>query len=797
MTMRSRQQDVAKSNNSPGLFLTADGEPMSFFLRPGPVKRRLQPLIISGGGMMCSVQQPGAILLIDQDDRGSIPETAAHWYVSINYIHDCIEKGKHLNVENYRLNPEDIPRHSARHVKKEGSSGLTGRAPYTPDEDAAILSYVSKHRSETGGNRLWQEMQKQHVTSHSWQSMKYRFRVQLAKKLSDSEEERTTEEETKTEVPKSSSENAASPQTHSPQPEALQTDLTQMDDQPVPAASSQPENVEAETTNVSQPEEPRVDPQEDAPIPADGTEPEAAETQATNSPQKENVPEDSPFSSFTPQKQKEKQGASPKQEQRPQRQPTRRQLEASSSPEPYGKKLRSSYSAEKLSSSPQSAKKTTTDSPPSKRARRLSVAAAASSDELESVETVVSETPQPEEESNSLEKPEKRKGKRKFGILELATKEFEDESESSEDEAADLQNPPEKAAIPTTSAEPPRQPSDSTADLVSAKSRPTAPLQEEAQQTQAVSSDSAPEKGHPEPGPAASGPAASGPAASDPAASGSAASGSAASGPAASGPAASDPSASDPSASGPAASGPAASGPAASDPSASDPSASGPSASGPAASGPAASDPAASDPAASGPAASDPAASGPAACDPAASGPAACDPSASGPAACDPAASGPAACDPSASGPAATEALHAASRAHLFIFDSESQEENSQPITGDNATALSNPQPLVRKDAAPSLTQVQVEEDMKQLSALMNQTNQDIVNVTKALLRTSGDFSAALDLLLNPSTIYEPVWIRSDDGLLISADPVVRQQLQEKYGEKELAKRVVFLELEG
>ncbi|XP_047195421.1 telomeric repeat-binding factor 2-interacting protein 1 [Hippoglossus stenolepis] len=653
MTMRSRQQDVAKSNNSPGLFLTADGEPMSFFLRPGPVKRRLQPLIISGGGMMCSVQQPGAILLIDQDDRGSIPETAAHWYVSINYIHDCIEKGKHLNVENYRLNPEDIPRHSARHVKKEGSSGLTvGRAPYTPDEDAAILSYVSKHRSETGGNRLWQEMQKQHVTSHSWQSMKYRFRVQLAKKLSDSEEERTTEEETKTEVPKSSSENAASPQTHSPQPEALQTDLTQMDDQPVPAVSSQPENVEAETSNVSQPEEPRVDPQEDAPIPADDTEPEAAETQATNSPQKENVPEDSPFSSFTPQKQKEKQGASPKQEQRPQRQPTRRQLEASLSPEPYGKKLRSSYSAEKLSSSPQSAKKTTADSPPSKRARRLSVAAAASSDELESVETVVSETPQPEEESNSLEKPEKRKGKRKFGILELATKEFEDESESSEDEAADLQNPPEKAAIPTTSAEPPRQPSDSTADLVSAQSRPTAPLQEEAQQTQAVSSDSAPEKGRPEPSPAAS-------------------------------------------------------------------------------------------------------------------------------------------------GPAASEALHAASRAHLFIFDSESQEENSQPITGDNATALSNPQPLVRKDAAPSLTQVQVEEDMKQLSALMNQTNQDIVNVTKALLRTSGDFSAALDLLLNPSTIYEPVWIRSDDGLLISADPVVRQQLQEKYGEKELAKRVVFLELEG
>lgn len=77
--MPSKQQDVAKSNISPVLFLTVDGEPMSFFLRPGPVKRTLQPLITAGGGLMCSVQQPGAILLIDPKERGSIPETTAHW----------------------------------------------------------------------------------------------------------------------------------------------------------------------------------------------------------------------------------------------------------------------------------------------------------------------------------------------------------------------------------------------------------------------------------------------------------------------------------------------------------------------------------------------------------------------------------------------------------------------------------------------------------------------------------------------------------------------------------------------
>lgn len=77
--MASKTQDVAKRNISPVLFMSVDGEPMSFFLRPGPVKLKLQPLIKTGGGMLCNVQQLGAILLIDPEDRGSIPETTVHW----------------------------------------------------------------------------------------------------------------------------------------------------------------------------------------------------------------------------------------------------------------------------------------------------------------------------------------------------------------------------------------------------------------------------------------------------------------------------------------------------------------------------------------------------------------------------------------------------------------------------------------------------------------------------------------------------------------------------------------------
>lgn len=68
--------------------------------------------------------------------------------------------------------------------------------------------------------------------------------------------------------------------------------------------------------------------------------------------------------------------------------------------------------------------------------------------------------------------------------------------------------------------------------------------------------------------------------------------------------------------------------------------------------------------------------------------------------------------------------------------------------------------------------------------------------MTKALLKTSGDFCAAFHLLMNPTRFSGPFWNRSDDSRLRSGDPVVRQQLRDKYGDAELVKRIGFLELE-
>lgn len=74
--------------------------------------------------------------------------------------------------------------------------------------------------------------------------------------------------------------------------------------------------------------------------------------------------------------------------------------------------------------------------------------------------------------------------------------------------------------------------------------------------------------------------------------------------------------------------------------------------------------------------------------------------------------------------PAAAEAVNATSKAHLFIFDSESQEDDSQSIFSGNRAAPANPKPTVNTDSAFSLTQVQLEEDKQQIRELMKETNQ-------------------------------------------------------------------------
>lgn len=74
----------------------------------------------------------------------------------------------------------------------------------------------------------------------------------------------------------------------------------------------------------------------------------------------------------------------------------------------------------------------------------------------------------------------------------------------------------------------------------------------------------------------------------------------------------------------------------------------------------------------------------------------------------------------------AAEAVDANSKAHLFIFDSESQEEvGSQATSGDGlAPVLANLQPTVNTISTFSLSQQQLEEDKRRITKLMSDTKQ-------------------------------------------------------------------------
>lgn len=167
------------SATSAVLFLNAKGEPIRFFIRPGPTKVQLQPLILHGGGVLCRTQEPNAVLLADPGDITAALGGAGHFYISTQYVRDCVAQNQQLDIESYRFSNAEAVQTRAASRKQRGA----GRMGYSPEDDAAILNFISQHRKEAKGNRVWQQMEHQCVTSHSWQSMKDRFLKHLQHKL--------------------------------------------------------------------------------------------------------------------------------------------------------------------------------------------------------------------------------------------------------------------------------------------------------------------------------------------------------------------------------------------------------------------------------------------------------------------------------------------------------------------------------------------------------------------------------------------------------------------------------------
>lgn len=115
---------------------------------------------------------------------------------------------------------------------------------------------------------------------------------------------------------------------------------------------------------------------------------------------------------------------------------------------------------------------------------------------------------------------------------------------------------------------------------------------------------------------------------------------------------------------------------------------------------------------------------------------------------------------------------------HLFLLESESQEEDLGPASQEAAGAP--PSGSARE---------------RLVLGLMKECGKDLLEVTKALLKTSGDIRLAQCHFLQ-GTLPSPLWSQKEDQLLLSADPISKCQLQKRYGKERVSARVSFLQAE-
>ncbi|XP_065842183.1 telomeric repeat-binding factor 2-interacting protein 1-like [Oscarella lobularis] len=179
------------------LFVTGEGAPMKFYIAPGKEKQELKPLIEKGGGVVTGNEDKAKSIQLSTSSPAPAGSTP------FQYVHDCISENRLLPLATYSsyrrsldsdaINEEDaedsgeneISMSKERMHENERTTHVKatiqrGRHPYNAEEDKKILNYVELYAGPayggTTGNRLWQHMEKMGVTSHTWQSMKSRYK---------------------------------------------------------------------------------------------------------------------------------------------------------------------------------------------------------------------------------------------------------------------------------------------------------------------------------------------------------------------------------------------------------------------------------------------------------------------------------------------------------------------------------------------------------------------------------------------------------------------------------------------
>ncbi|XP_057314521.1 telomeric repeat-binding factor 2-interacting protein 1-like [Hydractinia symbiolongicarpus] len=162
---------------------------LKFLMRPGPNRAEIRKLIEENGGVLVSAIKEGVIRLTDDKLHLEGYHT--------DFIKESCKKQKLLDKTKYEL-PRYRSGTTSTTISIDRSLLTNARLKYQPEEDDAILCYVSKYARMSGctgsltGNLIWKKMQSEKVTLHSWQSMKDRYLKHLQHRVPSFDFQRIT-----------------------------------------------------------------------------------------------------------------------------------------------------------------------------------------------------------------------------------------------------------------------------------------------------------------------------------------------------------------------------------------------------------------------------------------------------------------------------------------------------------------------------------------------------------------------------------------------------------------------------
>ncbi|XP_046363117.1 telomeric repeat-binding factor 2-interacting protein 1-like isoform X5 [Haliotis rufescens] len=158
------------------LFISENGHPVTFYMRPCSERKRLKPMIEHGGGSVSSKQTKTCIKLLEPG--GSVTTGG---FIKSEFVLCCVKENKLVDMTKFRCVPGRVPSSDddlspARNIIRT-KRPVKGRQKYTREEDWKIVSYLVRERryNEVNGRKVWQDMELFEVSMHPGESMRTHY----------------------------------------------------------------------------------------------------------------------------------------------------------------------------------------------------------------------------------------------------------------------------------------------------------------------------------------------------------------------------------------------------------------------------------------------------------------------------------------------------------------------------------------------------------------------------------------------------------------------------------------------